>query len=375
MSSFKTGSANKKLQPGTVIVGENGLPVDTIATISAAYQIIQDSPTTLSYAAGVVTVNNSVNLAPVRGHKSRYTGRLVLKTKDDAVYFIDKVSVDDTSKTFNIYSNDSQTVIPPSVDTSAGWTIAEAEIVNRLATTSAAKIDSIEFRDMQFQLELDGDPVTVRGQNGNTLEPNADGSINIGNVVAVDTDLTQVENKLDQLIGEAEAANLSLDNIESSADSIDAKLDGVQSELESANLNLDSIEVKLDEVNTNLENIEADTSETVTQLEEANTHLQAIENALTAPLQIGQPVIAAGTVDGEASSAPVIFVNNIKNQILAAHDRQQEIIYADFGTKNQRVVEVIYTSDTFPLFTATKTFTYTLVGNRYRRDTITWSVT
>jgi hypothetical protein len=28
-------------------------------------------------------------------------------------------------------------------------------------------------------MELDGDPVTVRGKNGNTLEPNADGSINV----------------------------------------------------------------------------------------------------------------------------------------------------------------------------------------------------
>jgi hypothetical protein len=82
-----------------------------------------------------------------------------------------------------------------------------------------------------------------------------------------------------------------------------------------------------------------------------------------------------GSIDGTENSVKYGFVNNVKNQILAAHDREQEIVYADFGTKNQRVVEIIYTSDTFPLVEAKKTFTYTLVGNRYRRDTITWSVT
>jgi len=65
---------------------------------------------------------------------------------------------------------------------------------------------------------------------------------------------------------------------------------------------------------------------------------------------------------------------NIRTQILAAEDRNQEITYADFGTKNQRVVQIDYTSDSFPGFIARKTFTYTLIGNFYRRDFITWSI-
>jgi hypothetical protein len=168
MSSFKTG--NKKLQPGTVLIGENGLPVDTIATISGSYQLIVNNTDSLAYAAGVVTVPVSVDLNPVRYHKSRYTGRLILETSDKAVYFIDRTSVVDATKSFSISFAIDQAPYPATIDLSPGWIIAEAEIVNRLATTSAAKIDSIEFRDMQFQLELDGDPVTVVDEDGNLVD-------------------------------------------------------------------------------------------------------------------------------------------------------------------------------------------------------------
>lgn len=66
---------------------------------------------------------------------------------------------------------------------------------------------------------------------------------------------------------------------------------------------------------------------------------------------------------------------NLRSEILAAADRLQQITYADFGNKNQRVLSIAYTSATVGSYTATKTFTYSLVGNRYRRDTISWIVT
>jgi hypothetical protein len=77
---------------------------------------------------------------------------------------------------------------------------------------------------------------------------------------------------------------------------------------------------------------------------------------------------------GLKEGVDVNILDNIKNQILASADRNQEIIYEDFGTKNQRVVEIRYTSSTFPSTEAVKSFTYTLVGNRYRRDNIIWSI-
>lgn len=186
MSSFKTGSSNKKLQPGTVLIGENGLPVDTIATIAGSYQLVVNNTSPLLYASGVVTVPNSVDLLPVRYHKARYTGRLILETKDHAIYFIDRVSVVDATKSFNISFQIDNPTFPATIDLSPGWIIAEAEIVNRLATTSSAKIDSIEFRDMQFQIDLDGDPVTIIDKDGDELDINPDGSLPTDDVTNVE---------------------------------------------------------------------------------------------------------------------------------------------------------------------------------------------
>jgi len=108
--------------------------------------------------------------------------------------------------------------------------------------------------------------------------------------------------------------------------------------------------------------------------EDALKELKEIKDVLLEPLKIEKPIVIAGTDDGDPNSTPFVFVNNIKNQILASQDREQEIIYADFGTKNQRVIEIIYTSPTFPSVQAIKTLSYTLIGNRYRRDTITWEI-
>jgi hypothetical protein len=68
------------------------------------------------------------------------------------------------------------------------------------------------------------------------------------------------------------------------------------------------------------------------------------------------------------------FINNVKNQILASHDRKQKFFYEDFGNKNQRITQIDYTSDTFLGITASKVLTYVLVGNRYKRESIDWII-
>jgi hypothetical protein len=81
-----------------------------------------------------------------------------------------------------------------------------------------------------------------------------------------------------------------------------------------------------------------------------------------------------GTDDGTINGTPAVFVNNLRLQVLAAENREQEIVYQDFGTKNQRITEINYTSTLFPGVTVKKILQYTLVGSRYRRDLITWSI-
>jgi DNA-binding beta-propeller fold protein YncE len=81
-----------------------------------------------------------------------------------------------------------------------------------------------------------------------------------------------------------------------------------------------------------------------------------------------------GTIDGSPTGVEYTFVNNVKNQILATHDRVQEIVYEDFGTKNQRIKEINYTSNLFPGVIAKKILTYVLESGRYKRTNIIWSI-
>lgn len=98
-------------------------------------------------------------------------------------------------------------------------------------------------------------------------------------------------------------------------------------------------------------------------------------DALTPPTKSDPDnVLIVGTENGEIDGNKLPFINNIRLQILASHDREQDITYADFGTKNERITQIDYTSPTFPGTTARKTITYTLIVNKYRTDSIIWSL-
>lgn len=175
--SYKTRDG--KTHQSTVLITDSGLPVDGVATISGSYVFLTSDVDPITYSAGSATVTLPVgnDLSVVSTAKARYTGRYVLITKDNQIYYINRQSIDVGARTFVISRSDSSQITPASIDLSPGWQVAEADIVNRLATTSAAKIDSIEFRDMHFQFQLDGDPVTLTDDDGDKLDINPDGSI------------------------------------------------------------------------------------------------------------------------------------------------------------------------------------------------------
>jgi hypothetical protein len=358
--SFKTRDG--KTHQSSVLIGENGLPVDSIATISGSYVFLEDIVNPVVYSGGTVTLPVGADLTALTTAKARYTGKYILLTNSDQLYYIDRQTINVAARSFVISSSDKSQVNPPSIDLSAGWTIAEADIVNRLATTSAAKIDNIEFRDIHFQMELDGDPVTV-----------IDGD---GNPVGFATEATQLENKAElQLINdELDTHTIQLQEINDELNSQTGLLTHIDGDLHSAITALADINTELDNIEADTTAIETNTSNAVTQLTDVNIHLQAIEDALAAPLQIAQPVITAGTSNGLVGGPTFIHINNIKNQILASHDRDQQITYADFGTKNQRITRIDYVSATFPSVTARKTLTYVVDGNRYKRTNITWTI-
>lgn len=81
----------------------------------------------------------------------------------------------------------------------------------------------------------------------------------------------------------------------------------------------------------------------------------------------------SGTVDGTDTGVERTFVNNKKQQVLGAHDLVAAYTWLNFGTKQERVSTIVYTSATFPGDTITRTFAYTLVGANYRLDSETWT--
>jgi hypothetical protein len=145
-------------------------------------------------------------------------------------------------------------------------------------------------------------------------------------------------------------------------------------EVDTINVNLDQVVDAIDASNVILADIQADTGSIDLKLDTTNSTLNDIYTTLNQPLEITQPVITAGTQNGLVNGPVFINVSNLRLQILAAHDRVQDITYADFGTKDQRVVKIDYSSATFAGFTASKNINYVIDGSRYRRTNITWTI-
>lgn len=82
--------------------------------------------------------------------------------------------------------------------------------------------------------------------------------------------------------------------------------------------------------------------------------------------------ITSGTTDGTPTGTERTFVNNRKNQLLASHDLVVSYTWLDFGTKDERVSSIVYTSVTFTGVTVTRTFSYSLVGTKFQLDQETW---
>jgi hypothetical protein len=67
--------------------------------------------------------------------------------------------------------------------------------------------------------------------------------------------------------------------------------------------------------------------------------------------------------------------DNIRTSILAAPDREQSITTLDFGTINERVTQIDYSSSTvYPSNVARKTINYVLDSGFYKRTDIVWSI-
>lgn len=180
--------ANKKVHPSTVIVGNNGRPIDAVTSITGQNQLTQPALTPMTYSSPTVTVNASYDLDAIKNSKSKYTGHLLLITYTEEFYFIDRLSINNTLKTFNIYNDEEYTTPPITVNLSPGWVISEGNLRTALQTTTVAQIDEVHFNGITVDVKLNAARDSVAIKDGvNKLKVNPDGSIDT-NVISNATD-------------------------------------------------------------------------------------------------------------------------------------------------------------------------------------------
>lgn len=86
-------------------------------------------------------------------------------------------------------------------------------------------------------------------------------------------------------------------------------------------------------------------------------------------------VMTVGSIDGTKTGEKYGWVNNIKQQIMASHDRKRDAFYLDISSKKDRRLDKFeYTSPTFPGVTLVRQFSWTLVGTEYVYENDEWSV-
>jgi hypothetical protein len=382
-------NSNRSVHGGTTIIGKNGLPVDALATLEPGLQLLA-GPNLVSFSSPTVTVQGSVDLSVVSNHTVfLHTGIIIFTDSNKQSYFIDKNSIDNTAKTFDIYLDEELTQPVLNLPTTA-WIISEAELVNRLQTTSTAVIDTVEFRGIDAKLSLsgaDGDSFKLVDSQGDELLVEADGSINVNvqniSIDAADGDSILITGTQDGTpTGTQNTAKITADKkLWVKAEDLELLLADIYSELQLKANTTDAQNIR--DLNSLQDSVSVPGVATEAEQVLSNTFLASIETELQNlnskkisgfPTLDPDSIQLVGSIDGTETGTKFGLVYNLRQQILAAHDREQEITYADFGTKNQRVTQIDYTSPTFPGVIARKELAYTLVGNRYRRDEITWSI-
>lgn len=215
-----------------------------------------------------------------------------------------------------------------------------------LAINPDGSINTNITGDVSIEISAaDGDNIAI-SDGVNTLSVNPDGSIN-SNVSATDLDIR---------------------DLNSSQDSVTAVIASLPLPTGAAT------ESKQDDQITLLDNID-DKLNLGSQLQTNSISVTLASDQPSIPVTVGnEPFKVSGTIDGTPGGTEYTFVNNIRQQVLASHDREEYYTYADFGTKNQRITRIDYVSPTFIGFIIRRDFNYVLDGSRYRRTDSIWTV-
>jgi len=263
----------------------------------------------------------------LQGAFDEATGRI--RTDAEATVVNADIEVDIQAQTSSVAIGDSATGVTAEVTADQ-----ELRVVTD-ANTSSMEVFQIDPTDLQTNAHLQVAGADVSGSN--PVPTQVIGNINIGNFPADPATGTNQVN-----------TNNLLTTLNSEVSSIDGKLPDLG------------------------QNVAAQSISVVLASDQVEIPVEVQLDAFTKPTVDNTMVV--GSIDGTKTGAKYGFVYNLRQQILDSHNRVASYTYADFGTKDERVTQINYTSSTFPGVTVQRVFSYTLVSNKYRRDSETWSI-
>lgn len=224
-----------------------------------------------------------------------------------------------------------------------------------------------------------GDNIYVVGTEDGTqvgirriIKIDSDGNLRVKDE-QLNTTLSAINDKLAGSIN-VEADDLDIRNLTFATDKVDVSGSSVNVTGVATETTLSSVETSVQNIDAKLPtlgpNVAANSVSVTLATDEAPFAVNLDAFTLVDP----DNVQLVGSINGTKTGAKYGFVNNLRLQILDSHDRIAAFSYADFGTKNQRITQIDYSSATFPGSTVRRQFSYSLVGTNYRRDNETWTI-
>jgi hypothetical protein len=238
------------------------------------------------------------------------------------------------------------------VSAADGDNIAISDGTNTATVNANGGLNVNVLNDMAIEISAsDGDNIAI-SDGTNTLSVNPDGSLN-SKVTATDLDIRNLNSATDSVtvVGALTNTELRASPIPVSGPLTDTQLRANPINIQATNLDTRDLTFATDAVNVS--------GSTVT---------------LSGAVQLDEPVKVAGTINGSSTGTEYGFVYNQRQQVLDSHDRQDNYTYAGYGTKDQRIIRIDYTSPTFLGIVVRRDFNYVLDGISYRRTNSIWSI-
>lgn len=224
---------------------------------------------------------------------------------------------------------------------------------------SAADGDNIAISDgTNTAVVTPAGALSVDQQNLTFIDDKVDVSGSSVTVTATNLDIRDLNSATDSVT--VVASDLDIRDLNSATDSVTVAANDL--DIRDLDFTTDSVDVTGSDVNV------------VNQVDIRPLNSATDSITIGGTVSLDEPVKISGTNNGLVSGTEYGFVYNRRSQVLDSDDRVENYTYVDFGTKNQRITRIDYTSATFPGITVRRDFNYVLDSGSYRRTTSVWSI-